>query len=180
VNSYGFIIESNSLLANRLGGVVIEKMDIATWNTEPHQLTLMAIFQFMIGNTDWAIPLLHNIRLISAFPARYPIPIPYDFDYSGMVNTHYATPHESLPIVSVRDRLYQGICLSSEEEYQEYFQQYLDVREDMYALVENFELLDSKQKDEMIGYLDSFYRIIEDPRLARRNIINACRPDPRR
>jgi hypothetical protein len=32
----------------------------------------------------------------------------------------------------------------------------------------------------MIDYLDSFYRIIGDPRLAKNNIINACRSMPSR
>ena len=145
----------------------------------------MSIFQFMIGNNDWAIPDRHNVRLImpiqnqsDKLEIKKPIAVPYDFDYSGMVNAHYAAPAPILEIATVRTRLYMGFCLPSEEEYQEYFRKFIDVKEDMYALVRNFALLDSNHRNEMIDYLDSFYEIIGDPRLARRNIINYCTPVP--
>ena len=142
----------------------------------------MALFQYMTGNHDWEIAKLHNIRLVKSLtnPLEKIIPIPYDFDYSGMVNTHYALPPEALGIESVRTRFYRGYCLSTTEEYQEYFQKFLDVKEEMYALVQNFELLDSRHSDEMIDYLDSYYTIIENPRLAKMNIIDFCKQIPSR
>ena len=183
IENYGFIIESNSLLSSRLNGIIIERTGINSWNTDTYQTMLMSIFQYMIGNTDWNFEFLHNIRLISPIPVnpelveiKNPIAIPFDFDYSGMVDASYATPDKLLEIESVRTRVYRGICLIPEEEYQEYFQKFLDVKEELYALVLNFEFLDNRNRDEMIDYLDSFYEIIGDPRLARRNIISQCLP----
>ena len=179
IEDYGFIIESNTHLSGRFNGVIIDRKDIPTWNTDLYHANLMALFQYMIGNTDWVIPRLHNIVLLkTADPLGKPVAIPYDFDYSGMVNTLYAIPHENLGIESVRERLYRGYCLSSKEEYQEYFRKFLGVKAEMYSLIWNFELLDSKHSNEMISYLDSFYDIIEDPMLAQRHIINACRQVP--
>ena len=42
-------------------------------------------------------------------------PIPYDFDYSGMVDHDYAVPYELLPIHSVRDYLFRGHKITLEE-----------------------------------------------------------------
>jgi hypothetical protein len=36
-------------------------------------------------------------------------------------------------------------------------------KENIYELIRNFELLDSRNKNEMINYLDDFYKIINDP-----------------
>ena len=36
--------------------------------------------------------------------------MPYDFDYSGLVDAPYAVEPEGIPIGSVRQRLYRGYC----------------------------------------------------------------------
>ncbi|MEO7602370.1 MAG: hypothetical protein ABIS39_03775 [Sphingomicrobium sp.] len=77
-----------------------------------------AVFQHMIANHDWSMragPVgdncCHNAKLIGAPGAGNAIPIPYDFDYSGLVNAPYATPPEQLKLRSVRDRQYRGYCV---------------------------------------------------------------------
>ena len=66
---YGFIIESNDHLADRLQGVRIDRKGINTWDTDQYLTGLMDVFQYMIGHTDWATPVLHNIRLVKpSFP----------------------------------------------------------------------------------------------------------------
>jgi len=49
----------------------------------------------------------------------------------------------------------------------------------MFSLVEDFELLNKKSRTEMLEYLEEFYSIIENPRLAERYIIDLCRQIPR-
>ena len=179
--NHAFIIECNSLLSNRLNATIIDRPNIHTWHTDHYQANLMALFQFMIGNPDWGIPNLQNVRLLkSENPMEKPFAIPYDFDYCGMVNAHYAIPNALLGIETVRTRIYRGYCLSSEEEYQVFFNEFIKVKEEMYALVQNFNLLEEKHRSEMISYLDSFYEIIEDPRLADRKIISVCLEIPSR
>jgi hypothetical protein len=54
----------------------------------------------------------HNTRLIA--PARGVaagvIPVPYDFDFSGLVDAPYAEPPDILKIANVRQRQYRGYC----------------------------------------------------------------------
>ncbi len=58
------------------------------------------VYQYLIGNTDRWISNLHNIKLVTKTGVR-PVPVPYDFDYSGAINTPYSVPHKSLSIKSV-------------------------------------------------------------------------------
>jgi hypothetical protein len=181
LTKYGFIIESNDHLANRLQGVRINTQGINTWDTDRYLTGLLDVFQYMIGHTDWAIPVLHNIRLIKpSVPYSGILAIPYDFDYSGMVNTIYSIPDENLGTESVRTRVYRGYCLPSEDHYNRIFKVFLNKKQEMFSLVEDFELLDKKSREEMLSYLEEFYTIIETPRMASREIIEVCRPIPKK
>lgn len=76
-----------------------------------------AVFEYMISNYDWSMraapngeECCHNGRLMAATPGGVTIPVPYDFDYSGLVDAPYATPPEGFPIDHVRQRNYRGYC----------------------------------------------------------------------
>jgi hypothetical protein len=181
ITRYGFIIESNDHLAERLNGIRIERAGVNTWDTDPYHTSLTAVFQYMIGNTDWAIPVPHNFKMVKPrIPNSSILAIPYDFDYSGMVNTVYAIPDENLGTETVRTRVYRGFCLPSDDRYQRLFQVFLDNKQAMFSLIGDLELLHKKTRQEMLEYLEEFYAIIETPWRAKREIIENCRPIPRR
>jgi hypothetical protein len=76
-----------------------------------------ALFQHMIGNHDWSMRAgpagkncCHNAELIGAGAPGQTIPVPYDFDFSGMVDAPYATPPAELSIPDVKSRFYRGYC----------------------------------------------------------------------
>ena len=54
---------------------------------------VLCLFEYMISNTDWNVSLLHNIKLIRKKDTKEIIVVPYDFDYSGLVNADYAVPN---------------------------------------------------------------------------------------
>ena len=68
------------------------------------------MFQYMIGNTDFSAVYLHNERLF--YVDGMIVPVPYDFDMSGLVDASYAVVsqvrNEVLPIDKVTKRLYRG------------------------------------------------------------------------
>ena len=41
--------------------------------------------------------------------------MPFDFDYAGLVDAHYAVTAKALNLPSVRERLYRGPCQSEAE-----------------------------------------------------------------
>ena len=117
VSEYAFLLEDTKDLAHRNDCVELKNARLKTETTDRRQMTLVAIFEYMIGNTDWAVPVNHNTKLIipKADASHLPYVVPYDFDYSGFVNTDYAIPDENLPIQEVRERLYRGFPRSMQE-----------------------------------------------------------------
>jgi len=66
----------------------------ATEATNRQQNNFVSIFQYMTGNTDWAVPNYHNIKT-DGTKERHHLPtisVPYDFDYAGFVDAPYAVP----------------------------------------------------------------------------------------
>ena len=128
----------------------------------------------MIGNTDFSLSGLHNAELLSMPIGEY-YPIVYDFDFSGAVNARYATTDPSLPIKRVRDRLYRGYCVPNDV-YPEVIARFNAKKDSIYALYRDpiGKLMKPRIADETLKYFDEFYRIINDPRVFKREVIDAC------
>ena len=92
----------------------LENVAINTEQTERKQMTLVALFEYMIGNTDWSVPAYHNIKLMQdrKNPESIPFAVPYDLNHCGFVNAPYAVPPEELGIETVKDRMYRGFSSS--------------------------------------------------------------------
>lgn len=78
-----------------------------------------AMFEFMIGNLDWAMNAgpagegcCHNSKLVGAGKTATSglAPLPYDFDYSGLVDAPYAVPPAQVKVANVKVRRYRGFC----------------------------------------------------------------------
>jgi hypothetical protein len=157
--SYGFFIEPVSILSERINCVPVEALNLTQQNIQPEYMDRTAIFNYMIGNTDWSVPNLHNVKVFTIPGSATPslgLVIPYDFDYSGMVNASYAVPAEGLKITSVRDRIYLGLCREPEV-YARAIREFADKKEGFYKVIREFPYLDDKTKKGMLKYLDEFY-----------------------
>ena len=176
-----FLIEDNDALATRLGGWKID------WNMETQfnpmivdkpQAILVDIFQYMIGNTDWSGVQMHNMELIHSPPTTYAT-VPYDFDFSGIIDTRYANPDASLGIRSVRERLFRGLCPDelnrTAEDYEAVYEAFREKKEDIYDLWRTMEGMDEDRADRTLDYLEDFYEILNDPRQVEVRMINRCR-----
>jgi hypothetical protein len=172
---YAFLIEEDEILAERRGKIVSKKSVRNQDMCEHNALDLMILFEFMIGNTDWGVGAKHNMKLIADDSTnRLPIPVPYDFDYAGAIMTTYAQPAEALQITSVRQRLFRGLCRQPGS-YEKIFQIYNDKKDDIYALYQNSSHVDDKFKKSTLKYFDQFYGIINDPKKAKRQVLEVCR-----
>ncbi|HET7002328.1 MAG TPA: hypothetical protein VFI33_13495, partial [Puia sp.] len=100
INEYGFLLEDLKDVAARNNCTEWKRNKLNTEQTDRRQMTMVAIFEYMIGNTDWAVTVDHNTRLILSKDDTMskPFVVPYDFDYSGLVNTYYSIPDEKLEI----------------------------------------------------------------------------------
>lgn len=158
---FGFLIESNKELANRLEGKLVnpEKRKITTVDKE--QYKNMVLFQYMIGNTDWNITKGHNIKWVQTAALNAPTPIPYDFDYCGLVDAPYAVPHPQLPIKNVRERLLQWRGKSTEE-LLPICEEFKTKKDHFIQLCNEIEDLDADTKKDVIAFIETFFKEVED------------------
>ncbi len=176
LEKYGFIIEPVGSVAARNNMVDLKNDRLSMKDMDPQQMTLVAMFEFMIGNTDWSIPGRHNMKLLKSmdFDKPMPFPVPYDFDYSGLVDADYAVPQQGLPITSVRQRFYLGLCLP--EKYTDAVRKlFLQKKKDIFRVVREFPYLDKHDKKQVVQYLNGFYNILEKDSSFRFNIVNNCK-----
>ena len=159
-----FFIENIDALARRNKCREMKIAKIYTEATDRKQMTLLGLFEYMIGNTDWSIPNNHNIKLIKSRKdslAR-PIPVPYDFDYAGLVNAEYAIPDPSMNLESVLIRVYRGYPRNMAE-LQQAIALFNQKKDSIYSLIRDCKPLTLKSKTEMTNYLNDFYKIINKP-----------------
>lgn len=175
---YAFLIEDLKDMAKRSKCIEWTKGKIHTESTERKQMTMVALFEYMIGNTDWSVPGDHNVKLIQLKedPSSRPFAVPYDFDYSGIINTEYAVPDPLMNTETITERVYRGFSRTPEE-IDEALQLFKQQKENIYGLVKNFELLANGSKKGMLRYLDGFFDIIDNPRSVKAIFINSARSE---
>lgn len=161
---YGFLIEPMDLLEKRLNVMELENIPLRYNSMVPDMLDRMAIFQYMIGNTDWQLITYHNMKIVKKIDEQQGIPVPYDFDYSGFINASYAVPHEMFPIKDVRQRFFMGPC-RPDSVYRKILQEFKDNKENFYAIKDNCELLNDRTARYVNNYLDGFFNLLEKDRL---------------
>ena len=174
VTRYGFLIEDDNTMAERNGGIITEILMSSHDRCDRNTIDLFTLFQYMIGNADWwvAKPIVHNAKLINK-EGEPIIPVPYDFDYCGVINANYAVPPEVLPIESVRERYFMGYCRLPGT-YEKTITIFNEKKDEIYDLYRNFELLNEKKKKTILKYYDDFYKIVNDSKLLERRIYNNC------
>ena len=177
-SQYAFFVESIDAMAKRNHCKEYKGGRLAQEQTDRKQMTLVSVFQYMIANTDWAVPVEHNIRLIytKKDSTAAPFAIAYDFDYSGLVNTDYAVAEPQLDIESVTQRLYRGFP-RTELELQEIFELFNKQKIAIYSLINNCEPLSARNKKDMISYLEDFYKTINDKSYAKDVFIRGARKE---
>ena len=173
---YAFLLEDIDALAKRNACKELNNKEVGTESTDRIQMTMVAIFQYMIGNTDWSVPKKHNIKLLvdKEDGTAKPYVIPYDFDYSGLVNADYAIPEPQLNLENVTQRLYRGFPRTMDE-LQAVLKIYAQQKENIYAMIKYFAPLDKQNKKEMMYYLDNFYDIINNPKKVQYTFIDDAR-----
>lgn len=170
---FAFIIEKTEHLASRIGGTGLEFSGLPKEVTDTDLTLKFSVFQYLIGNTDWSIPGLHNVRLISLPGPKY-VPVPYDFDFSGHVGTYYAIPDPKIHIKSIFQRIYRGPCMDLEI-FESVFELFIRIKPEIYSLISDFEYLEQKKKEKILKYFNKFYKTLNNDRKLRREFIKNCR-----
>jgi hypothetical protein len=171
----GFLIEADDQMAARNRG---EIMDLHAFNpgaTEAEQSALVALFQYMIGNTDFSAPFFHNAVLVRQ--ADNYLVVPYDFDWSGVVDARYAAPDPRLGTRSVKERIFRGFCRPQVDQTA-LVTRFNEQREAIWALYEGMAELDDGERERALKYYEDFYETVNDPRRFERRITRECQAMP--
>ena len=130
-----YVDEANRPITTRHGFFIEDIDDVAARNAmrkaitpdrvpraqlSPADAARLALFEYMIGNLDWSMRAgpagegcCHNSRLIGRAAGGTLTPVPYDFDYSGLVDAPYSVAPDGTS--GVRKRDYQGYCAHNAE-----------------------------------------------------------------
>ena len=170
ISSKGFLIEHREELIKRLGAVKSDKKCMRPVHLSTYDYTLFQVFQFFIGNTDWILPACKNSEIIS-LESGIMIPIPYDFDFCGMVNTEYAVPQSAFGLSDIKERYFLG-HKKKMKDLLPVFELFQNKRAALTELVINFEELPLRERKSMLRYIDSFYKILEKPGKVKRVFVH--------
>jgi hypothetical protein len=171
---YGILLEEEETMAKRNNAVLVNAKLLRPEQTERDAFLTMAVFQFLIGNTDWSVQYRQNIRLIAANETSVPQTVAYDFDHCGLVNAPYAKPAEELVMTSVTERRYRGYCIPDMAQYADVVTLYNNLKPAIYKLYETCPLLDAKYIRSAQKYFDEFYATINDPKAMQKQFAYPC------
>jgi hypothetical protein len=169
---FAFFLENQEDMARRNHGELLEFESAPQDKLDQDQLSLMAIFNYMIINTDYSVPIMHNVVLVSKDYFEPPLPVPYDFDWSGLINIPYDSPYVA-HISGSPKRVYKGPCLRMKElEMILYDMQKKKL--EIFELFFEFQYLDDEKKSRNIQDLNLFFIKSGNRKLIREAFIMGC------
>lgn len=173
---YAILLEEDQQLAKRINAVLLDKKIIQPEQVEVNTFLTMAVFEYLIGNTDWSVQYQQNIKLLLEASSAYPSAVPYDFDHAGLVSAPYAKPAEELQMYSVMERRYRGYCLPNIKDFSEVINKFKQLKKDIYKLYNDCPLLDPKYIKSTKKYFDDFYATITNNKLLEKEFSDPCNP----
>jgi hypothetical protein len=178
ISEYAYLMEDVKDMAKRNNYVERKRPVNHTEETHRQTMTRVALFEYMIANVDWSVPAGHNIKLIvpKEDTNDIPYPVPYDFDHSGLVKTDYALPPPNIDIQDVTERRYRGFPRQMQE-LQLVVDEYNLQRDNIYKLIQEFELLSPSTRKDMIGFLKGFFNVLSKPNSIQTEFIKNARKD---
>ena len=153
--SYAILIEDTDELQERLN------MDNSSnsYNVPAEQVNnaeTFALFQYMIGNSDYGTKMVRNMKLLKDTDGTFTA-VPYDFDFSGLVNAGYAGGMSHLNETKVTDRTMLW-DYDSAPDFNDAADYMISLKDTFLEQVDNFDNLSSSSKREITKYIKGFYK----------------------
>lgn len=178
MTKYAFVIEDHDNASRRFGLEPLEVKSLNYSGLDASQTNLINLFQYLIGNTDYSVirgpaddDCCHNSVPFSDGEVAYPVP--YDFDFAGLVDAPYADPSEALNLRDVRTRLYRGRC-GNGDKLPESIAHMVSKKAEIYALLDEISYFDKSSRQSITRYLNSFFKDITDEKLMVRKLVKKC------
>jgi len=174
---YGFLIEPIELLAKRQSSIEIDPRVIRKENVDEVDADRVALFQYMIANTDWRIKGGHNTKYLKSLIEvnDQVIPIPYDFDFSGFVGASYSFPQSWANVKEVTDREYLGYCRDNDQAYLDIIDMFEDKKEEIFDAINSFSYLPESTRISLNKYIAGFFNRFKQPDKFLLTLKSECR-----
>jgi len=162
----GFLIEPLDLLVKRTNSVAVDPTFVKGGNVKELDMDRVAVFEYFIANTDWRAKGGHNMKYVKSLDevTSKVIPVPYDFDFSGFVNTSYAAPQDWASVKEITDREYFGYCNKSDENLLQVIDLFVQNRDKIYSLINDYEMLSEKERKQLNSFVKKFYDDAKSPK----------------
>ncbi len=167
---WAFLIEDTAEVRDRIDAIakVDNHLNLPRDTFHDGLLKIASVFQYMIGNADYDLNVGRNVKYF--IKNDKVIPVPYDFDFSGLVNAPYAIPNPNFGIASVKERIFLGFKEDADH-LRGTLAFFKTKRLALLETVDKFTPLDSSKRAEIMYYLDSFYLGMNDIVLAERVVV---------
>jgi hypothetical protein len=169
IEKLAFLVEDEKQVCERMKGTMMEERPKDAKMFVRHDYLNFTLFQYMISNTDWAFGNMHNLRFVQLNDNKKVIPVPYDFDYAGLVDAPYAVPSETLPIQDVRTRFWKGGPVN-ESEAMIVRERFLAKKDAIMKAIETMPYLDKFNREDAKTYIGAFFKELEDEKRFLRTV----------
>jgi len=157
--NWGFLIEDKKQVASRMGATIHKNDRFNIENVDVEHEKLMTVYQYLIGNEDWDMAMVRNLKLMNKNGKL--IPVPYDFDFSGLVNTNYAIPNTNYGLASITDRYYLG-TIQPDNDISATLKFFKSKQKNLVKTIRNFKTLNFEGRATTTDYVQSFYQNLDD------------------
>jgi hypothetical protein len=176
ISRVGFFLEDFSDVAKRNGMVNAHLGSIVPLSQiDGSGGGRFGVFEYMISNYDWSMragpqgtECCHNARLMVQAPGQLATPVPYDFDFSGLVEAPYAGPPTELDsqMTSLRDRNYRGYCAHTIQA-RAVTTQLSARRAEFIGLFATIPGLDARNQSRAASFIEGFFRDVDSGKIFR-------------
>lgn len=181
-----FVIEDDNDMAKRLDLVRLKVVSNRFDQMDHSTTALTELFQLLIANNDYSVlqsaegrECCHNSEILALKDnADVRIPVPYDFDLSGIVDTQYAAPPSFLTTRFVTTRYYRGLC-QPPGVLEDAIAHVQSKREEILGLFTNSKELEPKTRKKTLKFIGDYFEILDNPGKLKREIVDRCRGQDR-
>lgn len=180
VTRFAFFIEDADEVATRIGLKRYKVEKFKSDELDPVKASRLTMFEYLIANLDWAFyggpageNCCHNSKAFID-DAGVVTPVPYDFDFAGVINASYASPPEGVKVRSMKTRLFRGLCKHNDTVPAAVALINAN-REAIAQLYQTSPHLEERDAAKAIKFYDGFFKTVNDPKSLERKVTGKCR-----
>ncbi len=172
VTKPAFVIENAGHMAERVRGRIDEGPQTPENLSDPAARDRVYLFEYLIGNIDWDIGGGHNVARVLIGDTL--LPVPYDFDFAGLIEPDYADRLPRIDLGSPRNSIFRRFCRNIDD-FRPAVETFQERESDIRRLFHSESRLSQRRQTDISRKLDHFFRIIGDPALTDREFVRPCR-----